>query len=59
MGPSRWNNGGSGQVTSGCVVSHFTCFRGEATNQVFLLSFEQCSHCTVGSLSLDLLVRYG
>ena len=54
-----WRNGGSGQVTSGCVVSRFTCFCGEVTNQVFLPSCEQFYQCTVGSLSFDLLVQYG
>jgi len=52
-------NGGLDQVMSGCVVSHyfsFACFRGQETDQVFLLSFEQCSHYTVGSLSFYLLL---
>jgi len=50
-------NGGSDRVTSGCVVSYyfiFACFRGQETDQVLLLSFEQCSHYTVGSLLSNL-----
>ena len=52
-------NGGSDRVTSGCVVSYyfiyiFACFRGQGTDQVLQLSFEQCSHYTVGSLSSNL-----